>query len=143
MTKICEDYAQTLGGHTYISFGQFCGFCILYPDFNRSNSLSTGIPGYGEPPETVSSVHVQSVLVKLLAKRSIDDYFFPLTTASVTKKNEWRFRGGATLVDNFSEIPSTCFTSDEDLVLLLTTEVFTFLRKCDALKVNGQRKLRI
>ena len=71
MTKICEDYAQTLGGHTYISFGQFCGFCILYPDFNRSNSFSTGIPGYGEPPETVSSVHVQSVLVKLSSQGEV------------------------------------------------------------------------
>ena len=133
MTKICEDYAQTLGGHTYISFGQFCGFCILYPDFNRSNSLSTGIPGYGEPPETVSSVHVQSVLVKRSSPGEVwMIFFFPANDSISYEKNEWRFRGGATLVDNFSEIPSTCFTSDEDLVLLLTTEVFTILSKCDA-----------
>lgn len=38
---------------TYISLGQFWGFCILYPDFKSSNSFSIGIPGYGEPPETI------------------------------------------------------------------------------------------
>lgn len=62
----------------------------------------------------------------------MDDYFFPANDSISYEKNEWRFRGGATLVDNFSEIPSTCFTSDEDLVLLLTTEVFTIISKCDA-----------
>ena len=30
--------------------GQQSGFFIRYPDFKSSNKVSTGMPGYGDPP---------------------------------------------------------------------------------------------